>query len=58
MIDKTVKLLDRMEMSKTDCLARQDLSRKYLAHHEPESVAIILIDIIITIIIVIIKLIQ
>ncbi len=40
MIGKTVDLVDRIEMHKTDCLERQDLSRKYLGRHELESVFI------------------
>ena len=47
MIVKLVELVDRIEMRKTDCLERQDLSCTYLAHHELEGVVII-ISIIIT----------
>ena len=32
-----------LEMRKTDALERQDLSRSYLAHHELESLVIIII---------------
>jgi len=39
-IAKPVELVYPIEMCKTDCLERQDLSRTYLAHHELESVVI------------------
>ena len=42
MIVKLVELVDRIEMRKTDCLERQDLSCTYLAHHELEGVVIII----------------
>ena len=42
MIVKLVGLADRIEMRKTDCFERQDLSSTHLAHHELESVVSII----------------
>ena len=47
-IVKIVELVDLIEMRKTDCSGRQDLSRTYLAHHELQSVIISVIMIIMT----------
>jgi len=46
-IVKTVVLVGLTGMHKTGCSERQDLSCTYLAHHELESVLIIIIIIII-----------
>ena len=49
-IVNTVKLADGVEVCKTDCFGRQDLSCAYLAHHQLESDFVTNVVIIVTII--------